>query len=233
MFRTVLVLDIKDGKVVHAVRGERGLYEAIHSFSTVVNTSNPIEILDELKASEVYIADLDSLMGEGNNRELIERIRCKRMLDCGVTSIKDVSIAQEIADTVVLGTETASLDLIKGASDLEFNISVSIDMKEGGVLTSDEKLRKHPLALVGMLNDFKLADLIVLDLSRVGTKSGIDFEYIGKIVEKSRHPVLVGGGVRSVEDLDKLAKIGVEGALVATAVHDGSMPPSMLRCQKP
>jgi len=72
----------------------------------------------------------------------------------------------------------------------------------------------------------------VLELDRVGTKSGIDFDFLARAVEASEHDVLCGGGVRNCEDVRKMTEIGVKGALVATAVHDETIPLSFLRKTK-
>jgi len=61
--RCIFVLDILNGAVVHAVRGERNLYEPIAGYSKIVSSSEPLDILHELRPQEVYIADLNQLMG--------------------------------------------------------------------------------------------------------------------------------------------------------------------------
>ena len=64
--------------------------------------------------------------------------------------------------------------------------------------------------------------VIVLDLARVGTSAGLDFDLIARI--RAAVPdlsLLAGGGVRGHDDLAHLADCGCDGALVATAVHDG------------
>jgi phosphoribosylformimino-5-aminoimidazole carboxamide ribotide isomerase len=73
-----------------------------------------------------------------------------------------------------------------------------------------------------------IRDVIVLELDKVGTKSGIDFDFLSHAVEVSNHNILCGGGVRNCEDVYELEKAGVKGALVATAVHDGSIPKNFL-----
>ena len=64
MTRCVFVLDLFNGSAVHAVRGEREKYQPIGAKSRVVETSDPISILDELKPKEVYVADLDRITGD-------------------------------------------------------------------------------------------------------------------------------------------------------------------------
>ena len=86
-----------------------------------------------------------------------------------------------------------------------------------------------PFKIVEILNDCDLADIIILDLDRVGTTSGVDSQFLSNIVSISDHNVLLGGGVRNVEDIEILEGIGVKGALVATALHNGSIPLEMVR----
>ncbi len=73
-----------------------------------------------------------------------------------------------------------------------------------------------------------MKDLIFLDLDRVGTASGFDPDFLRKLVECSRHSVLLAGGVKDMEDLYALDKLGIKGALIATAVHSGRVPPAVL-----
>ncbi|MDY6965968.1 MAG: HisA/HisF-related TIM barrel protein [Halobacteriota archaeon] len=229
MLRKIFVLDILDGDVVHAVRGERENYGPIHLFSEIVDSSEPMAVVRMVKPREVYIADLNRLKGTGDNREIIREISnfCSTMLDWGVKDIDDLRDATTISGNILLGTETASLHLIEKAA--EFGISVSIDIKDGMVLSRDKELRLSPLDLIEKLNEHDLRDLIVLNMNAIGTKSGIDRKFLEKILEISEHNVVLGGGIKEENDLLMLEKIGLHGALFATAVHDGSIPLEILK----
>jgi len=62
----------------------------------------------------------------------------------------------------------------------------------------------------------------VIDLARVGTGRGLDLDLLASVRDATRGSrLLAGGGVRGVEDLARLADVGCDGALVATALHDG------------
>jgi len=238
-FRLNLAIDLLDGVVVHAKRGAREEYKPIHLFSSIVSSSDPIRVIEEIKPQEVYIADLNRLLNTGDNREIIKELRNREMelrimLDYGLRGIEDLkeAVEAEIADHFVLGTETSSMNLIETASkseiSTEIGISVSVDLFNKEVLTSDKRLKIEPLVLIKELNEYPVRDVIVLELDRVGTKSGIDFDFLARAVESSEHDILCGGGVRRCEDLYTMEKIGVKGALVATALHDGSIPLSLL-----
>jgi phosphoribosylformimino-5-aminoimidazole carboxamide ribotide isomerase len=237
-FRLIFVMDLLDGAVVHAKRGERDQYKPINLFSSIVSSSDPVRVIEEIKPEEVYIADLNRLMNTGDNRAKITEIRTRNrelkiMLDYGVKGMDDLkeTVEAELADNIVLGTETASMDLLARASksDISGDISVSIDLFNKEVLTNDRKMKLDPLLLIKALNEYPIRDVIVLELDRVGTKSGIDFDFLARAVEFSEHNILCGGGVRSSDDVRKIEEIGVKGALVATAVHDRAIPLFLLR----
>ena len=65
--------------------------------------------------------------------------------------------------------------------------------------------------------------LILLDLDRVGTEHGINLVLLKTILEQTGVEVLVGGGIRSLQELQELRKLGISGALVATVLHNGKV----------
>lgn len=234
MFRVIFVMDIFNRSVVLAKGGDREKYRPVSDSSTVCSSSDPVDIVELLRPREVYIADLNMLQGKGpreKNAGVIRKVSLKAdtMLDFGISSPQDVDKALSIAGTAVIGTETGTLSAIKDAAYRNSGrISVSIDIKHGKVLKNDPELPESPFEIVKLLNDLPLKDLIFLDLDRVGTASGFDPEFLQKLVECSRHSVLLAGGVKDMEDLFTLDKLGIKGALVATAVHSGLVPPAVL-----
>ena len=237
-FRLVFVMDLLNGEVVHAIRGKREQYRPVHRFSSVVQASDPIRILQQLRPAEIYLADLNRLMKTGENRGTITALRArfpdvKIMLEYGIRGIEDLeeAAAADLADTFVLGTETASRALIADASSAGLPVSVSLDLLESAVLAVDQKLQRDPFAVLESLNAYPLKELIVLELSRVGTKRGLDLEFLARAAAISEHTLLCGGGVRSMADLLQLKERGIAGALVATAVHDGSIPIAALHAR--
>lgn len=228
--RCIFVVDIFNGTVVHAVRGEREHYEPIDHHSKVVSTSDPKEVVRAVGPKEVYIADLDQITGRGENLEAIGAISrlARTMADIGVSSLSDLDYLPERV-TPVLGTETASLKLMEEAT-LQREIIVSVDMKDRKVLSRDKELAViSPWDVLRRLNGYPLAGVILLELDRVGTSLGLDSEFLEKAVSISDHGLILGGGVKDVKDLQELERLGFRGALVATAVHNGSIQLEMLR----
>jgi phosphoribosylformimino-5-aminoimidazole carboxamide ribotide isomerase len=233
MFRIVFVLDLYNMNVVHAQGGNRKNYRPVHLTSHICSTSEPIKLIEEVKPKEVYIADLNILQGAGHhntNFATIKQIssRVSTMLDPGISSLEEAMEASSLADTIILGTETASLQTIKEvAALLPGKVNVSIDKKHGQVLTCDPLMPCEPADIMHELNALDIRNIIILDMDRVGTSDGVDSQFLSKIVSISHHDVLLGGGVKDIEDIEKLEGIGIKGALVATALHNGSIPLNM------
>ena len=235
MFRTILVLDIFDGIVVHAVRGMREQYLPIAGASSVCETSDAVEIVRALDPDEVYAADLNRIRGRaaGDNFQVVKGVSgyCRTILSCGVRSTEDALLGLAIADTVTIGTENADFNVIEQACETAADASrlhVNIDLMDGKILTNTE-ISLTPLEAVDKLNDYPINHLIIIDLTKVGTESGINTGFLEEAVARSDHPVIFGGGVRDMDDLDLLRDIGVAGALVATGVHNRAIPVEMLR----
>jgi len=211
------------------VRGERRSYEPINGFSRIVSSSKPLEVMQMIRPKEVYVADLNRLTGLGDNIAAIADIskKAKTMADIGIAEDGDVDCLP-MGAVPVLGTETASLKLMEEAVFLR-DIVVSIDMKNRQVLTRDSELMLSPLDIIRRLNGLPIEGVILLELDRVGTSSGLDQDFLEKAVSASDHPLILGGGVKGPEDLITLEKMGFHGALVATAIHNGNLPLDMVR----
>jgi phosphoribosylformimino-5-aminoimidazole carboxamide ribotide isomerase len=228
--RCIFVLDILNGAVVHAVRGERSHYEPIAGFSRIVCTSEPLGILHQLHPREVYVADLNLLMGRGNNLTVIKQISSlvKTMADTGISRTGDLD-RLPASVSLVLGTETASLQLIEEAVR-EYGIIVSIDMMKRKVLARDPRLARHtPLQLLKRLNSLELEGVILLELDKVGTSAGLDVQFLEEARAAAEHSLILGGGVKDEEDLSALEEMGFSGALLATALHNGQIPVARLQ----
>ncbi len=235
MFRIIFVLDIYNRIVVHAQGGNRQNYLPIHKSSMLCNSSEPLAVINAVNPKEVYIADLNILQGIGEHDTNFADIRAvsqkvKTMLDPGISSPSDIEEALSIAGSVILGTETASLDTIShAASEFPGRVNVSIDIKNNRILTRDPDMPDDPIEVIGMLNDMNIQDIIILDMDKVGTSSGIDSQFLSMIAASSNHDVLLGGGIKDINDIETLNDIGLKGVLVATALHNGKIPLTMIQ----
>jgi HisA/HisF family protein len=229
--RVIPVIDLKAGRAVHAVRGERQNYRPVRG-------GDPLSLArafrSELGLDELYVADLDAIGGKGVNRSSIEALahEARVMVDAGISEPKRARALLDLgAHRLVVGTETLTgpdaLDRLLAEVP---NLVLSVDLRDGRTLSPHPQLAGLPaLDAVARLHRAGLREAIVLDLARVGSGAGPDVELIAEI--HAAFPdleLLAGGGVRDVEDLRALGDAGAAGALVATALHGGVIGPREL-----
>jgi phosphoribosylformimino-5-aminoimidazole carboxamide ribotide isomerase len=237
--RIIPVMDILNGQVIHAVRGKRCEYQPLTSI--LINSSDPLTVALTFKTlgfKDLYVADLDSIMNNGENLNILKRISSETQLnllvDQGVEDLEKVERLLEInVSYVIVGTETLSdlafLDRILEIYGKE-KIIVSLDLVNRKVFSKSENLRsKSPVAAASKLEEMGIRKIILLDLARVGSGEGVDVDLLGRMSCSLRSKILVGGGVRDIEDLLVLKNLGVAGALVATALHSGKLTVGEIR----
>jgi phosphoribosylformimino-5-aminoimidazole carboxamide ribotide isomerase len=225
----IFAMDIRGGIVVKGYKGDRERYEPIERHSTICTTSDPLSVIDAIKPRRTYIADLDRILGGGSNSAIIKRIstRTKTLIDLGIRRLDDVREAERMGETAIIGTETGSLDVIRAAQSMR--VAVSIDVKDGSATSLDPALSGDPLKVVERMNLYKIRAILLLNMDLVGTKQGVDFDFIEKVIEVSGHPIVVAGGIKNSEELDKLEDLGAAGVILSTAIHEGIIPVEVVR----
>jgi len=233
--RLIPVLDLKDGLVVHAVAGQRARYQPIQS--VLVNTPEPLSVLralrEKLRCDEFYVADLNAIQGQANHYQLIARLAAepgvKLLVDAGANTAQEVQALLSLGVTrVVLGTETLpnwqAACAVLEAVPVE-QLVLSLDMQAGRVMSRSQELASlHPLDALRRAERAGFRSVILLDLARVGTRQGPDMALLTRARRTCpRLELIAGGGVRDVADLAALRDAGVDGVLVATALHSGDI----------
>jgi phosphoribosylformimino-5-aminoimidazole carboxamide ribotide isomerase len=220
--RIYFAMDLLDKEVVKAFRGERINYKPVHLSSKLLQKSNPFYVIEKIRPRYLYIADLDRIMGKGDNTSIIEEVSGNvhhLIADCG---FKEPYELEAIKFDPVLGTETFD---IRKLANTKKKVFVSLDIK--GELLNSSGTFSWKDALV-WLNSYSLEGVIVLMLHRVGTLSP-DFSILEKAVEISANPVFIGGGIGNMDDLISVKEIGCSGVLVSTAVHEKKIPLRIVR----
>jgi phosphoribosylformimino-5-aminoimidazole carboxamide ribotide isomerase len=238
--RVVGVIDLKGATAVHAVRGERERYRPVSSVIGGGDDGDALALArgfrDELGLDELYVADLDAIVGDGENSPSIGALarEARLMVDAGVTEPARAQALLDLgAHRVIVGTETltgpGALERLLAALP-DGALVLSIDLRDGRVLSPDPQLAGLPaLEALARLHRPGLRAAIVLDLARVGSGAGPDVALIAEIHGAFGDlELLAGGGVRSVDDLRALDAAGAAGALVATALHRGVIGPREL-----
>ena len=241
--RVIPVIDLKNGAVVHAVRGQRERYRPLRS--GLAGSVEPAEVArafrEQLGLDELYVADLDAIAGGPLHRDALAALalEARVIVDAGVTGAAAVRRLLELgAARVVIGTETLGDPAAVGRLRAELPdapLVLSIDLRGERVVSRDPGLGRLGAAeALALFIESGVDEVIVLDLARVGSGAGPDVALVRELC--SRFPeldLLAGGGVRDLADLRALAEAGAAGALVATALHGGAIGSEELRALSP
>jgi len=217
------VLDLKGGLVVRARMGERHLYAPI--VTPLAATSDPLDVARGLIAvhpfATLYVADLDAIEGRGDNGAALRRIK----LGCPTVSLwVDNGIAEAAAaarwlddgiGSLVLGSETQRDATLVRALARDDRVVLSLDFR-GQSFQGPREILDDPAAWP--------ARVIAMTLARVGSGAGPDLDRLAAIARiAAGRRIYAAGGVRDATDLAALARAGIAGALIATALHDGRL----------
>jgi phosphoribosylformimino-5-aminoimidazole carboxamide ribotide isomerase len=233
--RVIGVIDLKAGRAVHARGGQRDAYEPVRSpLLSPEQVGDPTALArayrDVLGLSEIYAADLDAISDPAGTHQDLRGVLAAGlplMVDAGVATVRDADRVLEVGVArVVVGLETLTsfedlaliVQAVGGA-----RVVFSLDTRDGRPVarsgTSLDQLA--PLALAERALRAGASAILILDLGRVGRAVGADLDLMRALRSACPCELLVGGGVRSVADLDRLADEGCDGALVGTALHGG------------
>ena len=233
-FRIIPVIDILNAKAVHAIKGERTKYKPL--ISKLFKSSDPIEIIKILihkyNFKEIYLADLDAIIKKTPNYEIISKIaefkNLKIILDPGIVKSEDLlKFSRFKIKKLILGLETINnFEVIRDSLKI-FSIDeivISVDMFKGRIITKIKELKNESLlSTILKLKNLGVRELILLDLFRVGQKlGGIPPIYL-EIRRKFDGDILVGGGIKNIDDLLNYNRENFSGVLLATALYDGSI----------
>ena len=105
-------------------------------------------------------------------------------------------------------------------------IALGLDAKDGYLSVSGWKENSNQLTLdfLREVNDYGVSRLIYTDINRDGTKQSPNFEETAKVAEISNCPVIISGGVSSINDIKKAKDLkNIEGIIVGKAIYDGDI----------
>ncbi len=214
------VVDLMQGQAVLARGGRRGEYRPLRT--SLCPSSDPLAVIESFLArypfETLYLADLDAILKQGDNGIIIERIRCRFP---GLTLWLDRGWPPHPTSpglVPVIGSESLTRDWHRHLSRLPNPWILSLDFSAERFLGPGDLLH-CPHAWP--------EKVIVMSLSRVGESSGPDWERLRRLTR--RFPAIdwiAAGGIRNPADLAELEGLNVRRALVATALHQGTLPPS-------
>ena len=237
------VLDLSRGQAVWAQGGDRARYEPVASALVPEAVGDAVALLQafrrRLGATSCYAADLDAIQGGAVQRTMLRELAQLEtgfagaiMVDAGAHSPESTfEVLACGASQVVVGLET-----LRAFTDLSEIIQVvgeepvvfSVDLRAGSPILhpdmQDATAVPDAVSLTAQAVDAGVSTLLLLDLARVGRGCGVDVGLLEEL--RRRFPLvrlLAGGGVLARRDLERMRDAGCDGALVASAVHAGTI----------
>ena len=223
-------IDIKDKKCVRLVKGD---FENKTEYKM-----SPVDQANKYKDygfKNLHIVDLDgALTGATINLDIIQEIVSKFDLKIevggGIRSIDSIKKYADVGvEKVILGSAAIkNKNFLKEACEKFPNkIALGLDAKNGYLSVSGWKENSNQLTLdyLKEVNDYGASRLIYTDINRDGMKQSPNFEETSKIADISNCPVIISGGVSSINDVQKAKNLNknIEGIIVGKAIYDGDI----------
>ena len=222
-------IDIKDKKCVRLIKGDFD--------SKTEYEMSPMEQAGKYKEygfKNLHMVDLDgALTGETVNLDIIQDIIGKYDLNVEVGGgIRNIDNIKQYIDTgaekIILGSAAIKdkIFLKEACKKFPNKIALGLDAKDGYLSVSGWKESSNQLTLEYLkeVNDYGVSRLIYTDINRDGMKLGPNFNETIKVAEASNCPVIISGGVSSMDDIKKAKNLeNVEGIIVGKAIYDGDI----------
>jgi len=217
--KLVPVIDLMHARVVTAKRGKRHAYAP--SDTPLCHSSRPqavlTALLDLYPFDTLYIADLDAIRGTGSNLALIRSLSLDHpevtfWVDNGLADLGPLcEFARPVIGTESLTDHEALSHLLASLPSPILSLDY-LDERFNGPPGLDRQGERWP------------DDVVVMTLSRVGAAGGPDLARLRRFSE--RYParrLYAAGGIRNLRDLEQLRSLGAAGALLSTALHQGTL----------
>ena len=222
-------IDIKDKKCVRLVKGNfdnKTEYEM-----------SPVDQAEKYKYhgfKNLHIVDLDgALTGETINldiiQEIVTRFDFKIEIGGGIRNFESIQKYTDVGvEKVILGSAAIKdKNFLKEACEkFPKKIALGLDAKDGYLSVSGWKENSNQLTLdyLKEVNSYGVSRLIYTDINRDGMKQSPNFDETLKVAEISNCPVIISGGVSSIDDVKKAKNLkNIEGIIVGKAIYDGDI----------
>ena len=224
-------IDIKDKKCVRLVKGDFD--------NKTEYKMSPVDQAGKYKDhgfKNLHIVDLDgALKGETVNLDIIEKIvskfNIKIEIGGGVRSFESIQRYADVGvEKIILGSAAIKdRNFLKEACEkFPSKIALGLDAKDGYLSVSGWKENSNKLTLdyLREVNEYGASRLIYTDINRDGMKQSPNFEETIKVASTSNCPVIISGGVSSIDDIKKAKELNnqnIEGIIVGKAIYDGDI----------
>ena len=217
-------IDLYEGKAVRLLKGDYN--------NMTVYSDNPAEFakdFEEQGATHIHIVDLEGAkLGTTPNldtiKDIIENCDLFTEVGGGIRSMETIEKYIEIGvDRVILGTAAVNDEefLLNAVEKYGDKIAVGVDIKDGFVATHGwtEKSEYSCFDFCEKMQNIGIKTLICTDISKDGAMKGTNHELYKELSEKFDMQITASGGVSSLEDVKKLAKLNLYGAIIGKAYY--------------
>ena len=224
-------IDIKDKKCVRLIKGN---FENKTEYKT-----SPVDQAAKYKDhgfKNLHIVDLDgALTGKTINldiiNEIVNKYDFKIEIGGGIRNLESIKKYIDVGvEKVILGSGAIKdKEFLRIACDKFKNqIALGLDAKDGNLSVSGwkENLNIKTIDFLKEVNDFGVSRIIFTDINRDGMKTNPNFDETVNIANISNCPVVISGGVSSINDIKKAKDLNnkkIEGIIVGKAIYDGDI----------
>lgn len=221
-------IDLYEGKAVRLFKGDYG--------NMTVYSDDPPAVAEHFAqcgATHMHIVDLEGAKnGSTPNFETVLEIKRRGGLFCeiggGIRSMETIArYADAGIDRVILGTAAVTepgfvAQAVKKYGD---KIAVGIDIKDGFVAIKGwtEKSEYSAFDFCAIMQEAGVGTLICTDISKDGAMQGTNHELYSELMRRFDMQIIASGGVSSLDDVIRLSRAGVYGAIIGKAYYTGAI----------
>ena len=221
-------IDLFGGKAVRLFKGD-------YAQMTVYN-DNPVAVAEDFLrqgASCIHLVDLEGAKsGTTPNLETVCAIKKATGLFCEIGGgIRSMDVIEKYLsagiDRVILGTAAGTDEAFLKAAVAAYGekIAVGIDIKDGYVAIKGwtEKSEEKAMDFCEKMRNLGVKTLICTDISKDGAMQGTNHGLYEELSRKLDLQIIASGGVSSLEDVKRLGKMDIHGAIIGKAYYTGAI----------
>ena len=200
-----------------------------------IHLPDPVDVAKRFKAAGfrvLHVVDLDAALGTGSNTQAVAAILKAVGLESEVGGgVRDADAIQRLLDLgasrVIVGTR--ALEDPQWLEEMAFKfpgrLVLAADTRGRQVVTRGwtRALTQDVGALIAGVDPLPLAAVQVTAVHVEGREGGTDLALMSELVETTGHPLQASGGIASMEELRKLASVGVAAAILGMALYTGKL----------
>lgn len=185
--------------------------------------------------STLHVVDLDAALSLGDNQGIIGEIAgaTKATIQVGggvrdetaLRNLLELGVQRVITGTRAIGDRGWLQEM---AHRYPGRVMVAADIRNGEILLKGwtESSDLPVLEVLGEMDDMPLAGILCTDVGREGRMGGTDLPMAEAVIQKSKHPVWISGGITTMDELRALDRAGAAGAVLGMAIYTGVLPPA-------